>query len=123
MLLEVLPHSFTVCRLLTPPSCGHLTAPFTFYASTDEEYSLVCPTELLPVQQIVKREDGFRGLRLCGSLDFSLVGILARISNILAKREISIFAVSTFNTDYLFVRQERLQDAIRALEEHSYKLK
>ena len=64
----------------------------------------------------MKAEDGWRTLKIAGPLDFSLVGVLAEASGILAAAKVSIFAVSTFDTDYLLVKAGRLDDARAALE-------
>ena len=61
------------------------------------------------------KEDGWRGFRIVGKLDFSLIGILARISGILAEAGIGIFAVSTCNTDYIFTKEENFERALDAL--------
>lgn len=62
------------------------------------------------------REDGWRAMRIEGVLDFSLVGILAQLANTLAEQQIPIFAVSTYNTDYVLIKQEKLSAAVRSLE-------
>ena len=69
----------------------------------------------------VNRDDGWRAFRICGQLDFSLIGILARISGILASNEVGIFAISTYNTDYILTREENCEKAIKALKEAGYK--
>ncbi|MFR1354504.1 MAG: ACT domain-containing protein, partial [[Clostridium] symbiosum] len=66
------------------------------------------------------REDGWRGIRIQGVLDFSLVGILSKLSGILAENQIGIFAVSTFNTDYILVKAEDFERAIRVLATAGY---
>ena len=88
-------------------------------AGADRERSLVCPTDRVPVATLA-REDGWRAFRIEGQLDFSLVGILARISSILAAEEIGIFAVSTFDTDYILVKAENLDRALSALARAGY---
>ena len=93
-------------------SGGH----FVFTGSTDEEKSLVCPTALAP-KDTLAREDGWRAFRIVGVLDFSLIGILARISACLAENGIGIFVVSTFNTDYILTRAKDFDRAIKALRE------
>lgn len=55
-----------------------------------------------------------------GELDFSLIGILAKISGILAEKEISIFAISTYNTDYILLKEDKLEDAMIVLRENEY---
>ena len=83
-------------------------------ARTDEECSLVCPTDCAPARALT-RDDGWRALRIQGVLDFSLVGILAQIAGTLADRGIALFAVSTYNTDYILVRAAQLEAAVAAL--------
>jgi len=68
----------------------------------------------------IMRENGWRAFRIAGVLDFSLVGILARIASLLAEQGIPIYAVSTFNTDYVFVKEELLQTAVDTLSSHGY---
>lgn len=118
MKLKILPYELTVCRVESMPAVD-LSADFFFLARTDEELSLVCRTDRAPADTVA-REDGWRGLRIEGVLDFSLVGILSGISCILAENDISIFAVSTFNTDYILVRKEQLERAMKALEAAGY---
>lgn len=89
--------------------------PYIFFAQSEQERSLLCPTPLLP-QKSLQRNDGWRGFRIEGVLDFTMVGVLAAVSGILAEGGIQILAVSTFNTDYFFVKQENLEKAVQALE-------
>lgn len=114
MTIEKLDGLFTVCK---PLSDDDLILPrhFCFTARTDEELSLVCRTEDAP-KRTAEREDGWRGFRIQGPLDFGLVGILARVSGVLAARSIPLFAVSTYDTDYVFVKSDRFDEALRALE-------
>ena len=114
MQIEVLPQALTVCKLKDIRDLD-LTRPFYFIGRTDEELSLVCETEHTP-EDTLAREDGWRGFRIVGTLDFSLVGILAKLSGILAEANIGLFAVSTYNTDYILVKAGDLDRAIDALE-------
>lgn len=110
--LKVLPEAFTVCQ---PASATvECAAPYYFAAKTADEVSLVCPTKLLP-PETVRREDGWRAFFVDGTLDFSLVGILARIAGVLAREKIAIFAVSTYNTDYIFTKADVFGRALSAL--------
>ena len=113
MKLELLPQEFTVCQLENANEAS-LTSPFTFFARTDEEISLVCPLDACPASAL-NRQDGWRCLRVKGPLDFSLIGILAELANCLAKAGVPIFAVSTYNTDYLLFRACHEKDALAAL--------
>lgn len=116
--LEVLARDFTVCKV-TDYSGVDLADRFCFVGKTEEENSLVCETSRVPANT-TEREDGWRVLRIAGTLDFSLVGILAELSGVLARQNIGIFAVSTYNTDYIFLKKDRLDDAVRALEAAGY---
>ena len=102
-------------------SAINLSAEFFFIGKTDEELSLVCRTEDTPVN-IVERDDGWRGFRIEGVLDFSLIGILSKISTILAENQIGIFAVSTYNTDYILVKAENFDRAMDALSAEGYEV-
>ena len=121
IVLEPLDPRFSVCKVRDYSGID-LTQPFCFTGSTDEEYSLVCPEMLVP-DNTTERDDGWRGFRIIGQLDFSLIGILARISKVLADNDIGIFAVSTFNTDYILTKEENFDKALKALESAGYKIK
>lgn len=118
MKLQRLPQELTVCKVRSIADIN-LTADLFFVGRTDEELSLVCETEDTPAAT-VEREDGWRGFRIEGVLDFSLIGVLSKISGILAENGIGIFAVSTFNTDYVLVKAENFEKAARALETSGY---
>lgn len=118
MELKKLPYNLTICKV-ADISDINLTAEFYFIGKTDEELSLVCRTEDTP-SNTTERDDGWRGFRIQGVLDFSIVGILAKLSGILAENRIGIFAVSTYNTDYIFVKAEALEQAIRVLVAAGY---
>ena len=114
LVIETLKDTFSVCKV-PDYSLVNLEHPFCFSGSTDEEKSLVCPLSLVPANATGK-EDSWRGFRIKGTLDFSLIGILSGILEKLAKYEISVFVVSTFNTDYVFVKQEDFRKAVLALK-------
>ena len=118
MNLKILPQAFTVCQI-SDASEVDFSQAFVFFSKTDEEFSLVCETASVPANTIA-REDGWRGFRVFGVLDFSLVGILAEISGVLAAQKISIFAVSTYNTDYIFTKTDMFDRAISVLSAAGY---
>ena len=120
MELLQLPYDLTVCKVADIADID-LSREFYFIGRTDEEISLVCRTEDTPVNT-TEREDGWRSFRICGVLDFSLIGILSRISGILADNGIGIFAVSTYNTDYILVKDENYDKAVRVLSEAGYRM-
>ena len=118
MELKVLPQDLTVCKV-ADLSGADLNGAFFFLARTDEELSLVCPTQSVP-RNATDRDDGWRGFRIQGVLDFSLIGILSKLSGILADNKIGIFAVSTYNTDYILVKAENFERAMEVLEAAGY---
>ncbi len=115
MRIKKLPHALTVCKVASLRDAD-LSDGFFFVGKTDEELSLVCRTEAAPACTLA-REDGWRGFRIEGQLDFSLIGILSRLSAILAENGIGIFAVSTYNTDYILVKAQDFDRALSALSE------
>lgn len=116
--LKVLEGRMTVCKIADPADAD-MRADFFFIGKTDEEISLVCRTEDTPAKTM-EREDGWRGFRIQGKLDFSLVGILSKLTGVLAEQEIGVFAVSTYNTDYILVKEENLDRAGAALAAAGY---
>ncbi len=118
MELKRIDHKLTVCKV-TEISNINLNTDFYFIGKTDEELSLVCKTEDTP-QNTVERDDGWRGFRIQGVLDFSLIGILSKLSSILAEHQIGIFAVSTYNTDYILVKEENYDRALTVLASEGY---
>ena len=116
--IKALSVSFSVCKV--PDYSGiDIEQPFVFTGSTDEEKSLVCPCELVP-DNTTHREDGWVGFRICGELEFSLIGVLAGISKVLAQNKVGIFVISTYNTDYILVKEENFEKAVRALRGAGY---
>ena len=118
--LEPLDINFSICKV-TDYSCIDIDNPFVFTGRTDEERSLVCPVDLIP-ENIIVRDDGWRAFRICGVLDFSLIGILSRITGILAENKIGIFAISTYNTDYILTREENFKKALHVLKGAGYRI-
>lgn len=118
MTIKRLSCEFSICKV-GDFSAADLARPFHFAARTDEECSLVCPTQSAPENAIV-RDDGWRAFRIEGVLDFSLIGILAGIAGLLAENGIGLFAVSTYNTDYILTKAENFDRAIHLLEENGH---
>ncbi len=119
MTLEILPWPLTVCKLLRLEDFD--LSGLYFIGNTGAELSLVCETERAPARTLA-REDGWRALRIAGTLDFSLTGILSGIASILAEEKIGIFAVSTYDTDYILVKRENLDRAVEALRREGYEV-
>ncbi len=118
MELKKLDYDLTVCKVekITDIDMG---TDFFFIGKTDEEMSLVCKTDDTP-KKTIERDDGWKGFRIQGVLDFSLIGILSKLSGILAENNIGIFAVSTFNTDYILVKAENFEKALSVLSAEGY---
>ena len=93
-----------------------------FIGATEEENSVVAPTQTVP-QETIKREDDWRGFKIEGILDFALVGILAKITGILAEEKISVFAISTYNTDYVLIKSNDFEAALAVLAQAGYQIK
>lgn len=108
----------TVCKVKSVSDID-LTKDFYFIGKTDEEISLVCPTVDTPAETTA-RDDGWKGFRIQGVLDFSLIGILSKLSAVLAENAIGIFAVSTYNTDYILVKAENFEKAEAVLSKAGY---
>jgi len=113
--LETLSTVFAVCRLdaAAPIPSWAYTGDFFSVSKTSDELSIVCPQSNVPHD--VKAEKNWRCLKVKGQLDFALTGILASLATPLAEAKISIFAISTFDTDYLMIKQQDFDRAISAL--------
>lgn len=118
MTVQLIPGAFSICQAAKDTPID-FACPYVFVGVTDEELSLVCPTDRVPAG-VLRRDDGWRAFRFAGVLDFSLVGILAEASAVLARRRIGLFAVSTFNRSYIFVKQDAFEQALAALAEAGY---
>ena len=112
--LEVQDGMYGVCRLPKgSPVPRWVEGKLTSVTRTDDELSVVCQEDKIPGE--IKCEKGWRAMKVLGPLDFSLVGVLASLAAPLAKAGISIFAISTFETDYLLVKKENIEAAVKAL--------
>lgn len=118
--IKPLEYDFSVCKV-ADLSEVNVADEFVFIGKTDEEISLVCLTCSVP-ENVTEKSDGWKGFRVCGVLDFSLVGILSGISGVLADAGIGIFAVSTYNTDYIFVKQENFKKSLALLAKAGYRI-
>ncbi len=118
MELKRIEYDFSVCKVKDITGIN-FESPYCFVGKTDEELSLVCPTSDVP-DNTTARDDGWRAFRVQGTLDFSLVGILSKISSILAQNSIGIFAVSTYNTDYILTKSGNYEKALDSLSAAGY---
>lgn len=120
MEIKKIKHDFSVCKV-ADYSQVNWNAEYVFIGKTDEEKSLVCVTGEVP-ENVIEREDGWKAFRIQGVLDFSLIGVLAEISELMAQNKIGIFAVSTYNTDYILIKKENYQKALQVLENAGYQI-
>lgn len=118
MKVEKIDYDFTICKV-KDYSQVNFKSEYVFIGRTEEENSLVCITEDVP-DNVTERDDGWKAFRIQGTLDFSLVGILSEISTLLAQNEIGIFAVSTYNTDYILTKSDNYDKALKVLADAGY---
>ena len=118
MEIKVLEQDFTVCQVENYTQVNW-AAEFCFTGKADDECSLVCATGDVPAD-VIRRDDGWKRFRIQGVLDFSLVGILSKIATLLAENSIPIFAISTYNTDYVLTKAEYYGKALNALKQAGY---
>lgn len=116
MEIKVLEDEFSVLKYEKMPE--NIT-DIHFTAVTNDEISVLCKTKFKP-ENFIDSEDGFMGFMINENLDFSLIGIISRITSILADNDISVFTVSTFNTDYFFVKKENFALSCQLLLSSGY---
>lgn len=114
MNLNILEESFTVLKISPTEAIPSWAANANIFSimRTKEELSIVLPSDLLPDnEEFADIEHDWKCIKIEGVLDFGLTGILASLANPLAENKISIFALSTFNTDYILVKSESIEKA------------
>lgn len=120
--LEVLPDTFAICRLDGDAGVPEwANSEFTSVTRTPDELSIVCSQDDVPAE--IQSEDGWRCLRVAGKLDFSVIGVIAALTGTLAAANISVFAISTFDTDYLLVKESDLDAAVESLGEAGHAIR
>lgn len=120
MEIKIIEQEFSVCKVKDFSEVD-LSAEYCFLSKTDEELSLVCSTKLVP-DNIVECDNDWRAFRIQGILDFSLIGVLSKISTLLAENRIGIFAISTYNTDYILTKEDNFNRAIAILRDNGYEI-
>jgi len=120
LVLSVLEETFSIHRLAPDASLPEAVSECDFYSlsKTTDELSLVCPEHIAVKSE--KSNPDWKCLKVAGPLDFELTGILAGITDVLAKEKLSVFAISTFDTDYILLKKQGLTAAISALERVGY---
>ena len=120
MKIEIMKERFCVCKIADLSEVD-FSGELVFVAKTDEELSLVCERGRVP-QNVTALEDGWKAFRVEGVLDFGMVGVIAKIAEIFARERISIFVVSTYNTDYVLLKEPDFERGIRLLQKSGYEI-
>jgi hypothetical protein len=121
MRLQKLSQDFTVCQL-EKIELAHLTGDFWFLAKTDDEVSLICESAHTPADTI-KTDAGWKAVRIEGKVEFTTIGVLANLTATLERVGVSIITVSTYDTDYIFMKAKNFDKGIKALEDNDYIVK
>lgn len=120
--IKLLKEKYVVCRLNKNEAIPSWALQGDFYSitKTEDELSIVCLQD--NIIDNIKCEKDWRVLKIEGPLDFSLVGILSKISTLMANNSISIFAVSTYDTDYILIKEKDINRAIKVLNNDNYEV-
>ena len=119
--MKLLPGTYSVIQVkdISKINFEKFKGSFFNLCITDDEVSVLLNEEYSElIDKKINEEKGFKCLKIEGVLDFGEIGIIAKISRILAKEEISIFVVSTYNTDYVLVKENKIAHAIHVLKEN-----
>jgi len=120
--LKLLKDKYSVCRLNKDDEIPKWIFNEEFFSitKTEDELSIVCLQD--KIKEDIKCERDWKILKIEGPLDFSLIGILSKISTLMANNNISIFAISTYDTDYILIKEESIDKAIEILENNNYNI-
>lgn len=127
MRIERIQGDFTVCKVEADANrnkdwlANLCESGYCFIGKTDEEFSLICQAEDTPLS-VTDREDDWHMFRIKETLNFQMIGVLAKIATLLAEINIPILAVSTFNTDYILVKKENEMMALSRLAANGYQI-
>jgi len=120
MKIQKIEHDFSVCKVVDYSQVD-FDSEYCFIGKTDEERSLVCMTDRVP-NNATDCDHGWKAFRIQGPLDFSLIGILSKILTLLAENNIGIFAISTYDTDYILTKKENYDKAFGILSKAGYQV-
>ena len=122
--LKITKEKFAICKLNSMEHISDLFEKGNFISitKTEEEISLICREEDTPHLTGMKVENDWQYIMIEGPLDISMVGVIAGFSEIFKNKGIPIFVLSTYNTDYIFIKQRHISDAIRALKEANHEV-
>ncbi len=126
--LTMLPETFAICRLSMDEAVPDwaMLGEFVSITHTPDELSIVCAAKNVPAEEHVppdvKADRDWRALKVEGPLDLALTGVLASLANPLAEARINLFAISTFDTDYLLVKEYNLTRACEVLRQAGHRV-
>ncbi len=120
MNIELIKEEFSIIKV-NDISVVDFNKNFLFLGKTDEEISVVCSMNT-DISGVIAREDGFVAFRFQGEIDFGKIGILAKISTLLAQNNVGIFAISTYNTDYILVKKHDFSKVLGLLLQNNYEV-
>jgi hypothetical protein len=122
MKLKLLKETFGVCRLSPSQTLPHWALEnkqtLLSITYTDEELSVVCPLSSIP--ESIQCEQPWNAIKIIGPLDFGLTGILSSLTVPLAENSISIFAISSYDTDYILIKEKDITKAKLILEQNQH---
>jgi uncharacterized protein len=123
MELKILIDTYAICKFKPDSDMPEALINYDFFSVTkaQDELSIVCKQSEIIAGEFEINKD-WRILKIIGPLDFSLVGIIAEISGLLSKSKISIFTISTYDTDYILVKNKNLEKAVEVLESNGKKI-
>ncbi len=121
-LLTVLKGAYAIYQLNKTVEMPHWTerGDFLSFTKTSDEVSIVCRQKAIVLELVVKSELNWKIIRITGPLSFNLTGIIAGISSVLANNKVPVFIISAFSTDYIMVKEARLDKAIKSLKQNGY---
>jgi hypothetical protein len=121
-LISVLKDDFAICRLNAFDGIPDwaLQNPLSSVTRTSEELSIVCPTNVIP--ENLPCEQNWKCLKIHGPLDISEVGIISKLTSALAAEEISVFVLSTYDTDHIFVKTMNIEKTVKVLTDDGHQI-
>jgi len=121
MELQRVEYDLTVCKI---DNTEHVdfSRELVFLSKTNDEISLVCETDRVP-ENAIESEPDWKALKVAGVLDFGMIGVIAKMTSLLADAEISVFVMSTYNTDYVLMKSEDFDRGVQVLEKSGYIMK
>ena len=118
--LQIIKGEFTIHKLNSNSKipASVFESGYFWISRTDDELSITCDSKI--ILKSIRQEPGWNSLKIIGPIPFTETGVISRLTGILAEHKIGVFVISTFDTDYILVKKEQLQDSIEALKKSAY---